>query len=265
MVTAKADEAHRSLTALPLVAKFGPVTVALCGLALLWQWGYLITGGVGFASPLQAGRSIFRLTTTTQFWVSLMETVVLSVGGLSLGLVAAILAGLLVGSSSFIATSSRGSINFLRAIPSVALIPLFIVSLGNSAWMVISLTALVSSFKLVVYVVRGVWDVAPTINEMTRVMRVSPVKRSLLVHLPAAAESIVMGLRLTVARAYGSVVVVGLTTSGPGIGGDMMRAKTAVNTPDLLAYAFIAGLIGTIFFLIFMSLEKKTLFWKFTS
>jgi len=130
---------------------------------------------------------------------------------------------------------------------------------------VILLTAAVSSFKLIVFVVRGVQDFSPTMKDMADVMSLGILKRAVLLHVPSAAKSIMTGLRLTIARAYGAVVVVGLTTSGPGIGGELMRSKTAVNTPEVFAYALVAGLIGMAFFSAFSLLDRKLIFWTSTS
>jgi ABC-type nitrate/sulfonate/bicarbonate transport system permease component len=239
-----------------------PPAIAVASVLFLWQLGVVVTGGIGFASPLEVLNSLSRFVVTPRFWTALFDTVGLTLVGLSLGLIIALVIGLLLGANRILSRSSRATMNFFRVIPSVVLIPLFLVSLGNSAAMVIWLTALVSSFKLVVFVIRGVSEEVPRLDEGARILGIHPAKRAVLLHIPAATETIMTGLRLTIARAYGAVVVVGLTTSGPGLGDELMRAKTAVNTPDVFAYAIVAGIIGTVFFFAFSWLDRRLVFWR---
>lgn len=236
--------------------------LSLAVILLVWGGGVAVTGGVGFAGPVEVFYSFTRFAVSGAFWGALLDTVVLSLVGLMLGLVIAVVIGVIFGSNDFLGRSAVPTLNFLRVMPSVVLIPLFLVSVGNSAAMVILLTAMVSSFKLVVFVIRGVAEATPRLNEGARILGVSPVTAAFVLRIPAAAEAIMTGLRLTIARAYGAVVVVGLTTSGPGIGGELMRAKTAVNVPDVFAYAVVAGLVGTGFFFMFSWLDRKVVFWR---
>lgn len=240
----------------------GPPAVATVLLLSMWEVGFRITEGLGFASPAQVFTALAELSATGRLWGSLSETVLASVAGLGLGLLIALAVGFAVASSSFLWRSSMASVNFLRVIPSVALIPLFLVSLGNSLLMTLSLTAAVSSFKLFVFVSRGVRDAPAGLRDTTTVLRLGPLRRGLFVFLPSAAASVMLGLRLTVARAYGVVVLVGLTTSGQGLGGELIRSKNAANTPEVFAYALIAGLVGMAFFYGFSRLDRVLVFWR---
>lgn len=245
-----------------MIRAVGPPLIAIVLLFSMWEAGFRTTNGLGFASPAQVFVALLELSTTGRLWGPLAETVLASLAGLGLGLFIALAVGLTVSSSSFLTRSSTATLNFLRVIPSVALIPLFLVSLGNSLLMTLSLTAAVSSFKLVVFVSRGVLDTPSGLRDTTSVLRMGPLQRGLFVLLPATAANVMMGLRLTVARAYGVVVLVGLATSGQGLGGELIRSKNAANTPEVFAYALIAGVVGMAFFYGFSKVERFLVFWR---
>lgn len=257
---ATASEADPSSTRRRLLLAYAPL-LSLAAVIGLWEVGYVITGGIGFPSFLDMISVLAALSVTAALWSALATTIVLTVGGLFLGLGVALIVGVVVGQKPFLTTSSLPTINFLRVIPSIVLMPLFLISWGNSLQMIIYLTATVSSFKLIPFVTRGVHDTLPPLRETAAVMRLSWITASMRLYIPAALPSVLTGVRLTVARAYSAVVIVGLTTTGPGIGGQLVRAKMALNTPEVFAYSMVAGIVGVSLFYLFLNLEKLIVFW----
>ena len=245
----------------PSTKIFAPL-ISLAIIVAGWELGFRITEGIGFPSFFDVISSLGALAVSAQFWFALWETLWLSVAGLILGLVIAVALGLAVGPHAFLIRSSLPTVNFLRVIPSIVLIPLFIVSWGNSLGMVLALTATVSSFKLIPFVIRGIHDTLPTLRESAHLLGLSRSQAAISLFLPAAAATIMTGIRLTIARAYSAVVLVGLTTTGPGLGGQLIRAKISLNTAEVFAYSLIAGVVGVAFFFAFSWLEKKVIFWS---
>src|SRR3954447_24758294 len=119
-------------------------------------------------------RALWRLVETGAFWHELL----LTVRGWALGLgVAAALAiplGVLLGSSDLAGRAFRVPIEFLRPIPSAALIPLLFLTLGTNLKSEVFLAAFGAFWPLLVQTMYGVRDVDPVALDTARSFGLGP-------------------------------------------------------------------------------------------
>jgi len=228
----------------------------------LWEAIWLVAGGIGFHHSWEVIDYLFRTVIEVEFLGTVAVTVALSLGGLGLGLLVALVVGFALSARQWLEVSSRGSIYFARAIPSVALIPLLMASLGSRTTIVIILVVWLVAIKLVLFVMRGNREIDATLNEQSRLLKLPAVTRGLLVRLPAASAHIVTGLRLSVNRAYGAVLLAGLLAGTPGLGRSIALARLNGDSLAVLGLAVFAGLIGVFFFWLFGELERRVISWR---
>jgi ABC-type nitrate/sulfonate/bicarbonate transport system permease component len=238
----------------------GAVSSLIIG-AALWQLAWFVTGGLGFSSLSNTLSQLAQLVQSTVFWMSLGDTVFLTAVGLFLGLILALLVGVGIGGSPLLDKTTRGTLNFLRSIPSIILLPLFMASMGSFFAMVIYLVAAVVAFKLVVFVIRGVRDADAGLRDSTKILGLNRLERVFFLFVPSAAILVTTGLRLSATRAYGTVVLAGVLAGTPGIGAQIGLARLSSDPAPILAYALVAGVIGVVFFSVFSAIERFAAHW----
>jgi ABC-type nitrate/sulfonate/bicarbonate transport system permease component len=232
---------------------------------VLWEAIWFLVEGIGFYHSWEVAGFLLENVGVPEFWGALVVTILLTVAGLLLGLIVAIIMGLLIGPHHFLEKSSRGSLYFARAIPSVALIPLLMAALGSRLGLVVILVTWLVSIKLVLFVIRGVRDLDSRLEDQAAVLQIPALPRALFLRIPAASAQIMTGLRLTVNRAYGAVVLGGLLAGTPGIGRLIQLARLNGDSLSVLGYAFVAGMIGVLFFWAFGKLEEVFVRWRAVS
>lgn len=229
---------------------------------MLWETLWLATGGIGFAHSWEMVGFVLNRLTTGSFWVSFLTTVGFTLAGLTGGVLVALVVGVPLGSSEFLERSSRGLLFFGRSLPSVALIPLLLASLGSRSVLVVILVTWLVAIKMVFFVLRGVRDIRRGHDEQARALRLTAPVRTLFVRLPAASAIVATGVRLTVNRAYGAVILGGLIAGTGGIGRDIQLARINGDSDAVLGFAVLAGLIGVLFFWAFRLLEARVVHWR---
>lgn len=187
---------------------------------------------------------LFTLLLELSFWSDLFETTWLFAVGMTFGSLIAILLGALTSFSKTGDLAVSGSLSFIRSIPAVALLPLFIASIGSSSFTVVLLTIYVVTFKLAVYVSRGFQKTAIEIVELLKIVRMSSTRRFVSVYLPHALTSIGTGLRITSVIAYGTVVACGVTAGTPGFGSSLLLAEESASYIRVFSYVIVLGITG---------------------
>ena len=138
--------------------------------------------------------------------------------GFVIGATVGLALGALVGLS---ATASRllgPTLGALRAVPSLAWIPLLIIYLGIFEEPKITLIAIGAAFPVFTTVSGALRHVDPHIVEAGRAFGLGPARLLTTVQLPAVVPSIVSGLRLALAQAWLFLVAAELIASSMGLG-----------------------------------------------
>lgn len=239
----------------------GSVTVsALIGLVLWVVLGELF-GSSSFPHPFAVlGRFPVYLT-DLEFWSQTVTTLILTVAGLGLGAALALIFGVALARSKFVELSSLGTVYFLRSIPAIVLLPLFVASLGASSVVTILLTALVVFLKLVVFVNQGVRDIDPVRFELTKLMRLRRRDALTLVVLPSILVLLGTGIRLSAQRAYGAVIAAGLLIGTPGLGSSLRLAQINNDVEGVFALALTVALVGVGIFYALLLVERRVAPW----
>ena len=176
--------------------------------------------------PTSMAAALFDEVRTGHFWNSILHTLQGWGLGLAIAIVAAIPLGIIVGTSPWLYRSLRFVIDFLRPIPSVALLPLFILLFGLNLDLEAYIVALGAFWPLFFQTIYGVQDVDPVARDTAEAYRLNGLFRFFFVSLPGATPYIATGLRISASiallLAVGTEMVVGL----PGLGFDIKFAAT---------------------------------------
>lgn len=201
---------------------------------------------------------------TVSFWGSF--AMLLRGWALSL-LIAAVLAipiGMLLGSNDWLARAFRVPIEFLRPIPSIALIPLLFLlpSFGVGLKSEVFLGAFGAFWPLLVQVMYGVHDVDPIALDTARSFGVGRLERVYRITLPSALPYVLTGIRLAANVALILAFTAELVGLGsPGLGAKANAAQAALASPLVYAIAVVAGLLGLAIHFLLLGVERSLLRW----
>jgi ABC-type nitrate/sulfonate/bicarbonate transport system permease component len=199
--------------------------------------------------------------TTSGFWSAIGQTVEGWALGLGIAAALAIPLGILIGSSRLLYRASRVLIEFLRPVPSVALIPLAILIYGTGLESKVFLAAFAAFWQLIVQVLYGVQDVDPVATDTARSFGFSRLQRLLRVTLPSALPYIATGIRIASAVALILAVTAELIIGAPGMGQQINAARTGGNVELMYALIIAVGVLGLALNWLLILGERRLLYW----
>ena len=175
--------------------------------------------------------------------------------GLGLGL------GLLVGLFPLAHALLDRSLQVLRAVPFLAILPLVIVWFGVGESGKVFLIALGSLFPMYLNTALGVRQVDPKLLEMGRLMGLGQGRLILYAVLPGALPSLLNGLRLALTTSWLALVVAETVGANSGIGFLATNAREFLQTDVMVLVIAIYALIGVASDLAARFLERRLLAW----
>lgn len=229
---------------------------------LMWEAAALVVRSAGFPHSWSVITEVVALGKTFSFWSDFTVTLLITLFGFSIGTIIAILLGLVMGLNENIEISSRGTLNFMRVIPSVVLLPLLIASIGSSFRTAVILTAYVVSATFILYVIRGIADTDIQLIESSELMKLPKSTRVFLLYLPSTVALLGTGMRLCASRAFGTVVTAGIVAGTPGFGARLYMAQTNSEIEEVFAYVFVMGVTGVCIYSAFTYFENRLFKWK---
>lgn len=197
----------------------------------------------------------------SEFWTALLDTVQGWALGLTIAVVAAIVVGVVIGSSHRLTEFTSSTIEFLRPIPSVALIPLAVLLFGTQIESKLLLVVYAAFWQMLIQVLYGVQDVDPVASDTARSYRLGAWARVRHVTWPTALPYVMTGLRLAAAVALILAVTAELVIGNPGIGQRLAVAQSSGAIPTAYALVVVTGLLGVVVNVVFRAVESKFLAW----
>jgi len=204
-----------------------------------------------------------RLAVDPEFLGGVGTTLAAWAGGLATALVVAVPLGTVLGALPGVNAATRILVEFLRPIPSVALIPLAIILFGSGQPMTMSLVFYAAIWPILINTVYALRDVDPVATETLRSFGFGRLSVLWHVALPSAAPFIATGVRL--AASIGIIVVISaelLAGGSSGIGVFLLQSQTAAGHTDvMLAGALWAGVLGLVINLVLARGERWAFRW----
>ncbi|MGY0490013.1 ABC transporter permease [Streptomyces sp. WG-D5] len=168
--------------------------------------------------------------------------------GLALACLIAVPAGLLLGSVPVVDAAVRAVVEFLRPLPSVALIPLVSLLLGSGTGTEVALVTYASVWPILFNTMYGLGESEPLAKDTLRAFGFGRLAVLLRVELVGAAPFIAAGVRISAAVALVVAVATELLSGfGEGLGIFIAQAQQATaGTLDVLAGVVWAGILGLV-------------------
>jgi sulfonate transport system permease protein len=184
------------------------------------------------------------------------------VAGFAAGAVLAVLLGAAVGLSRHAEAILDPSFQALRAIPSLAWVPLLLLWLGIDEAPKIVLIAIGAFFPIYMGVASGIRGVDRKLIEVARLYRLSNVALTRRVLLPAALPAILTGLRNGLSLAWMFMVAAELIAASKGLGYLLSDGRETSRADIVLAAIFLLAILGKISDSLMAAIEKRSLAWR---
>jgi len=191
------------------------------------------------------------------FWYTLRDSLI----GVLVATLLAVPLGLWVGSSPRVEKSTRVLLDFGRAFPAIALVPIFILIFGTNHLTKIIMITIACFFPIVVQTVYGARRIEETMQDTISSFRIPPALRFRKVVLPAATPYIATGIRLSLSISILVAVAAEILTQVPGLGTQVSLAQTFNQVPIAFVYTLYAGVMGVILTGVWDLVEKRVLAW----
>jgi sulfonate transport system permease protein len=257
--TAAAPKASGTLWLPKLRRAYTPVLILI-----IWQ-GLVATGLVSpqtLPAPSAIAVSAWQLAVSgqllTNILVSLQRVAVGLAIGVSIGTALALVAGL----SRFGEDAVDATVQMVRTLPHLALIPLMIMWFGIGETPKITLIALGSMFPIYLNLFAGIRGADRKLREAASTLGLSQVETILHVVLPAALPGFLVGLRQAFGIAWITLVVAEQINASAGIGYLVMNARDFLRTDIIFVGLAIYALLGLLTDQSVRFLEKRFLSWR---
>jgi len=242
-------------------ALLGAVGVALA--LLLWQLAPAL-GLVPSDDLPGAGAVLSKLASlagTDAFWSAVGSTLAGAGLGLLIAVVVGVALGVLMGSSQVAWHALRPTVEFLRPVPGVALIPVAILVFGPSMQSDVFLVAFGCVWVMLVQTLYGVREVDEVALQTARSYGLTHAQRIRWVQLPSSLPYIATGLRIASSIALIVAVTAELVAGNAGLGKAISLAQSVGQTEEMYALIVAAGILGIAVHVLFGGLERRFLHW----
>jgi NitT/TauT family transport system permease protein len=246
---------------MPFVRKLA----GLVGFLLLWEAASRL--GLVDARVLPPPSEVFvrfgLLFTDRSFVAGAVSTVLSWVIALLCATVLGVGVGLLLGSVPALRLITMPVIEFLRPLPSVALIPLAIALLGTQAQTKIVLGVFAATWPILLNTSYALGEVDPRLLETVRCFRVSRWRRLVGVTLPSIGPFVLTGVRISASITLIAIVGTEFLAGGSiGLGQYAFLQGTSGGRMDVvLAATVFAGLFGCLVNAGFLAVQRRWVSW----
>jgi sulfonate transport system permease protein len=212
-------------------------------------------------APSKVIATAVKLATTDGLLNDLGVSLLRAASGFAIGAGVGFALGTLVGFSRIAEAAIDRSVQMIRAIPFLAVLPLVIVWLGVGEAEKIFLVALGVTFPVYINTTLGIRQVDPKLIELARVQGLGRFELIRRIILPGALPSILTGVRYALATAWLALVVAETIGAQSGIGFLAMDAREFLRTDVIVLTIVIYALIGVAADAIARLLERRLLAW----
>ena len=176
--------------------------------------------------------------------------------GFLLAMAVAIPLGFLIGMSPLAYKALDPFIQVLKPISPLAWMPLALYTIKDSAISGIFVIFICSVWPMLINTAFGVAGVRREWLNVARTLEVKPIRRAFEVILPAAAPTILTGMRISMGIAWLVIVAAEMLVGGTGIGYFVWNEWNNLSLPNVIFAILVIGVVGMLLDLMFARLQK---------
>lgn len=197
-------------------------------------------------SPGELLTAVVDLVRTGELADDIAQTLGVAVVAAAISMAVGAGLGLAIGLIPAARRYSMASVDFLRTIPAVALVPVAVLSFGPVLSAEIALATYAALWPIVLHTAGGVAAVHPRQYDVARMLRLGPAATVRKIVIPAAVPAWLVGARMSVIIALLVAIVAEMIISSQGLGGGLTESMHALAPARMWAYAVVCGILGVL-------------------
>ena len=226
-------------------------------------------GKSAMPGPLDVGRTIWahlkdpfydKGTNDKGIGIQLAHSIARVGLGYLLAVIVAIPIGFLIGMSPLMSRALDPYIQLLKPVSPLAWMPLALYTIKDSGISAIFVIFICSLWPMLINTAFGVASVRREWLNVARTLEVGPLRRAFTVILPAAAPTILTGMRISIGIAWLVIVAAEMLVGGTGIGYFVWNEWNNLSITNVITSILVIGLVGMILDLLLAQAQKLVTF-----
>jgi nitrate/nitrite transport system permease protein len=210
-------------------------------------------GKSAMPSPADVGRKIWdhvsdpfydKGTNDKGIGIQLAYSIARVLGGYLLAALFALPLGFLIGMSPLIYKALDPFIQVLKPISPLAWMPLALYTIKDSSTSSVFVIFICSIWPMLINTAFGVASVRKEWLNVARTLEVGPMRKAFTVILPAAAPTIMTGMRISIGIAWLVIVAAEMLVGGTGIGYFVWNEWNNLSIANIITAILLIGLVG---------------------
>ncbi len=230
--------------------------------ALLW-WSAFVDRGL-LPSPAEVLRQFTKMMTEKQLWLDILLSSRRVLLGVVCGLAIAIPVGFVLGWYRGIRAFVDPVINFFRALPPIALIPLVIVYFGIGEPARVSVLIYAAFFSGVIVIYEGIKLIPPIYIRVAKALGATDFEIFKRVVIPAALPHVLTAFRIAVGVCWTTLVAAELVAAERGLGAVIVSGQNYFQVPTIFVGIIMIGTVALVMDKVLRLATARLLAWQET-
>jgi ABC-type nitrate/sulfonate/bicarbonate transport system permease component len=239
----------------------GWLVVAL--LLLFWQLYAKSAQELFLPTFTSAASATWHLVTQSTLTSDVLPSVGRFAAGYAIGCAIGVAIGAPLGYLRALDPWVRPVLEFLRAMPAAAILPLALLLLGTGGGMRVTVIAFGACWPVLLNAVDGARDVDPVLIETGKINGLGRYAVLRQIVLPASLPQIFAGLRTALGIALIVMVLSEMYGASSGLGYFILTAQRRFEVPETYGGVLVLGIIGWLFSVLFARVERRALAWHY--
>lgn len=211
----------------------------------LVAWQLLQTGNSPYFPPPSAWwNGMVQIAAGGRLLTASLATIETIIVGLAIAIVAGVLIGVLIGISPLTSRALSPLLEFFRAMPPPAIVPLSILFLGYDERMKLTIVAISAMWPVLLNTSSAIQHIHPILLDVSTSFRLSLLERIRLIVIPSVVPAILLGIRIALPLTIVLTLLVEILTSIEGIGALMIAAQRNFQSGQVYGLLVLVGLFG---------------------
>lgn len=198
-----------------------------------------------------------EMVQTAALWKAIGHTVGVTLMGWTIASTIGILLGSALGLSRYVYRYAMTSIEVLRSLPSIVLLPISVLLFGFSIEMELVLIIFSASWAVVIATIGGVVNTPRSVIESGITLQLGRMEIIRKIVAPSALPSIIVGLRLALSLSLILAVAAEMLGNPRGMGHGLVFEQEALHADGMFVYFLLIGFLGILFNSVFVAATRK--------
>jgi ABC-type nitrate/sulfonate/bicarbonate transport system permease component len=242
------------LSNLPPLRGIAPLLLGL----LVW---HLLQPGRSpyFPGPVEWWNAAQRLASSSNLWGAFLSTITSFLSGLLLATVLGAAVGLSIGTSRAAMRALSPLLEFMRAIPPPATVPVAGLLIGYNEKTKLIVIVLAALWPILLNTASAVRQIHPLLFEVARSLGLTKWQTLRRIIFPSIVPALLLGIRVAIPLTIILALLVEMLTSLPGVGTLMIQAQRNFQSSEVYALLIMIGLFGLVVNDLFLLVEAAVL------